>query len=101
MGSSYRRKYVKHIKRQDPDKPPTMRVDYWCGFVKHSEWICFQHQGKAREKACLWWHRRSKGAPVPTTVDAALEETDRLIAPKEIQIKSAGKYIEILSARFE
>lgn len=92
---------VRYAKHEKPDKPPSMRVDYWCGLVKHSEWICVQHVGYARQKACQWWMRRARGIPIPATVDEALAETSNLMAPTEIQIKSAGKYIEIVSARFE
>lgn len=92
---------VRYAKHEKPDKPPSMRVDYWCGLVKHSEWICVQHVGYARQKACQWWMRRAQGIPIPATVDEALAETSKLMAPTEIQIKSAGKYVEIVSARFE
>lgn len=49
----------------------TMRVDYVCGLMIHSEWVCFDHDGYAREKACYWWRKRSS-LPVPASTEAAV-----------------------------
>ncbi|MHB8842955.1 MAG: hypothetical protein ACYC56_14410, partial [Candidatus Aquicultor sp.] len=40
-----------------------------------SEWICFEHQGYARQKAIAWWKLRSPD-PVPDTVAEALARID-------------------------
>lgn len=92
---------VSYKKHEKVGKPPSLRVDYNAGLARHSEYICLEHVGYARQKACQWWMRRAQGVPIPATVDEALAETSKLMAPTEIQIKSAGKYIEIVSARFE
>lgn len=69
--------YTKHIKHNAPsDVPKTLRVEYQVGFNQFiSEWICFEHQGWAREKAKEWWRRRSN-APIPSSVDDALDMID-------------------------
>ena len=65
--------YFLHTKRDDPDAPPTMRVEYRVGFNRwHREWICFEHDGYARRKAEQWWTARSREA-VPRTVDEAVD----------------------------
>ncbi|MFO0829676.1 MAG: DEAD/DEAH box helicase family protein [Phycisphaerales bacterium] len=65
--------YCFHTKRDDPDAPPTMRVDYRVGFNRwHREWVCFEHEGYARRKAEQWWTARSREA-VPRSVDEAVE----------------------------
>lgn len=60
-------------------KPPSMRVDYYLGkrdlafeSPVASEWVCFEHQGFARNKAIAWWRARSRD-PVPDTVERAVE----------------------------
>ena len=58
---------VAYSRHEKPGKPPSLRVDYHCGLVRHSEWICFEHTGYARQKAVAWWRARSK-APVPSTI---------------------------------
>ncbi|MBI1325703.1 DEAD/DEAH box helicase [bacterium] len=56
-----------------PNDPPTLRVAYWAPEIDDYivEWICFEHQGYARQKAVEWWTQRS-AAPVPNSVDQAL-----------------------------
>ena len=38
----------------------------------HREWVCFEHGGYARQKACDWWYRRAPGLDVPGTIAEAL-----------------------------
>jgi DNA repair protein RadD len=66
--------YSVHIKRgADEDAPRSLRVDYKIGWYEYkSEWICFEHQGYARQKAEAWWRRRSRD-PIPDTAQRAVE----------------------------
>jgi DNA repair protein RadD len=66
--------YSVHTKRDaGPDAPKSMRVDYQVGFHDFkSEWICFEHDGYARQKAVAWWKRRSPD-PVPLTAQQAVD----------------------------
>jgi DNA repair protein RadD len=66
--------YTVHVKRGVPDDAPrTMRVDYQIGLSDwKSEWVCFEHEGYARQKAIAWWRRRSPD-PVPDTAERAVE----------------------------
>lgn len=91
---------VTYHHHQKPDKPPSMRVDYHCGMVKHSEWVCFEHAGYPREKSVAWWMRRAPNAPVPHTVNDAMARTGELRAPIAINVKPVGKYTEIVGVRF-
>jgi DNA repair protein RadD len=69
--------YAVHEKRDaPPDAPRTMRVDYRIGFNHYvSEWVCFEHDGYARQKAMQWWRSRSNDL-VPDTVEQAVELAD-------------------------
>ena len=100
----------KHTKRHDPDAPPTLRIDYECqpvdsegGLLKNkvSEWVCIEHEGFARVKACLWWQARSI-AEVPGTVDDALSLLNRGAARMASQLTTTkdGKYTRIQSCEF-
>ena len=80
---------VAFSRHEKPGKPPSLRVDYHCGLVRHSEWICFEHTGFAREKAVAWWRARSK-APVPSTITAALAASDVLPTPTAIESAQAA-----------
>lgn len=90
--------YARHPGRDG--KPDSLRVDHWCGMTKHSEWVCLQHNGYPRQKACAWWNKRAPGLPVPSTVEDALPMTRNLLKPTQIQVKQVGKFAEIVAARF-
>lgn len=66
--------YNVHTKRgASDDDPKTLRVDYRVGWHEYkSEWVCFEHDGYARQKAVAWWRRRSPD-PVPDTAQRAVE----------------------------
>lgn len=66
--------YSVHTKRgASEDAPKSMRVDYKVGWHQYkSEWICFEHEGYARQKAVAWWRRHSPD-PVPDTAERAVE----------------------------
>jgi DNA repair protein RadD len=63
-----------HTKRgASDDDPKSMRVDYKVGWHEYkSEWICFEHEGYARQKAVAWWKCRSPD-PMPDTAERAVE----------------------------
>ncbi len=83
-----------------PGKPPSLRVDYWSGLTLHSEWVCLEHSGYARQKAVTWWAQRAPGLPVPHNIADALRLTDRLRSPAQIAVRAQGRYTEIVGARF-
>lgn len=66
--------YSVHTKRgADDDAPRSLRVDYKVGWHDYkSEWICFEHQGYARQKAEAWWRQRSHD-PIPDSAQRAVE----------------------------
>lgn len=80
-----------HVKRgTGPDAPRSMRVDYAVGWHdSKSEWICFEHEGYARQKAVQWWKRRSR-EPVPDTAEEAVASANagRLAPTREITVRS-------------
>lgn len=85
--------YHLHVKRgAPPDAPRTLRVDYQVALNRWiSEWVCFEHDGYARQKAEHWWRLRSND-PVPETIDAAIDaiESGAASAPKAITVRSVA-----------
>lgn len=105
-----RARYSEHSKRNDPEAPTTLRVDYECQpengggnlSTKHvSEWVCFNHVGFARTKAGLWWQARSVH-PEPESVDEAISLLNRGVGrcPNTITVKKEGKFSKIVSVTF-
>ncbi len=96
--------YSVHVKRDaPPDAPRTMRVDYRIGFNQYvSEWVCFEHEGYARQKAVQWWRQRSN-EPVPDTAEGAVELAEMgTLAPMlaiTVMHKPGEKYERIVGYR--
>jgi DNA repair protein RadD len=91
---------VSYARHDKTGKPPSLRVDYWSGLSSHSEWVCIEHQGYARQKAASWWANRAPGLPLPRGVDEALAVSQRLKCPSQIAVRPSGRYTEIVGARF-
>jgi DNA repair protein RadD len=85
-------------------KPDTLRVDYWSGLkLAASEWVSLEHASSyVREKARVWWARRSTtGEQPPATVAEALQRAEReLKTPARIVVKPNGKWWEVVSHEF-
>lgn len=82
-----------HTKRgARDDDPKTMRVDYKVGWNQFkSEWVCFEHEGYARQKAVAWWRQRSPD-PIPDSAERAVEiaEGGGLAVTKVIMARSVA-----------
>jgi DNA repair protein RadD len=80
---------------------PSLKVTYSCGLKSHSEWVCIEHQGYARQKAAEWWRKRAPGCPVPLSVDEAILQAAQLMRPSVISVRPAGRYVEVSGHRFD
>jgi len=94
-------KMAEHRKRNAPDAPPTLRIDYECtrgGNITEviSEWVCIEHTGFAGDKAALWWRAHSF-AELPATVGEALAIKGAIGTPKRINAKKEGKFWRIVA----
>lgn len=94
--------FARHTKRTDPSAPPTLRVDYVCGLICHSEWVCFEHDGVARTKAEKWWRDMRGRQPAPATVDEALARCldGEVARPSDVVTKQDGKFTRVVGRRF-
>lgn len=89
--------YEKHVGKSGM---PTMKVNYYCGVRRISEYICLEHQGYARSKAERWWFSRSPRTLPPYSVDQGVALSDQLTVPDQIVVSFAGKYPEIKDYHF-
>lgn len=87
--------YTTHHKQ---DRPPIMKVMYYCGLRMFNEYICIEHEGYARKKAVQWWekHRAPLLVPCPDTTERALELAPRLLVPKKLRVWINKEFPEIL-----
>lgn len=84
---------VGYAKWRKEGKPDSIRVTYYCGLIKVSEWLCPDHGGYAAER----YHKRmpSLGASAMTTEEAMLE-CDHWIKPRRIKVKPNDKFHDIV-----
>jgi DNA repair protein RadD len=83
---------VHHKRGAPPDHPRTMRVDYRCGLNDyHSEWVCPEHEGYARQKFETWWRARSN-EPFPESAEQAVDlaEAGALAPTHAITVRSVA-----------
>lgn len=91
---------VQYFKHEKPDGPPSLRVEYFAGFLRVArEWVCFEHTGFAKQKAAHWWMARCN-LPIPATVDEALQHVNQLAKPATIETTTKSKYPEIIRYGF-
>lgn len=93
--------YRRHTK---PGKPDSLRVDYWCGMVRYSEWVFLEHDGPARLKAEAWWKKRNGGSGyVPGLNDALADGRAACLAldqPTAIRVRRQGQFWNVVAFQF-
>lgn len=96
---------VAYLVHKKPGKPDSMRVDYYSGMRRvASEWVCFDHDGYAREKAAHWWKSRvdpSYYDRLPNTAQAVTIAPRAARAPSHITVDNSGKYPDLKRVHFE
>lgn len=69
-------------------KPDSIRVTYYCGLIKISEWLCPDHGGYAAERYIK--RKAALGAEAKTT-EEAMSECDTWNRPRRIKVKPNDK----------
>lgn len=95
--------YVKHSKEGKPD---SLRVDYYKGVQRISEWVALWHGGGATRAAERWWRRRAlydvavHGFPENIDHAIAAAEGGMLRTPKSVGFIKEGKFNSIKNYNF-
>jgi len=79
--------------------PTSMKVSYYCGIKRFTEYVCLEHKGFARSKAKSWWIQRHNSPP-PETTEEALLYSSQLKCPKRIRVRTDSNYPEILGSEW-
>jgi DNA repair protein RadD len=76
--------YAQHYKE---GRPPSIKVTYYSGVRRFSEYICLEHVGYPQKRARDWW-RAASGSPdgIPDTVAEAMTKLDLLRKPRQIKV---------------
>lgn len=87
-------------------KPPSLKVTYYCGLRRFTEYVLFEHpEGFALRKAHRWWRDRIPGpqlvTPAPSTTLKALELTQHLRTPSHLRVWINKPYPQIMEVCFD
>ncbi len=88
--------HITYSRHEKVDRPPMMKVTYYCGLRKFDEYIGPEHDGYALRKAKQWWRERGVG-PAPLTTDSLLASVGNLPAATHIRVWINKKYPEIMA----
>lgn len=94
---------VTYAVHQKAGKPPCLRVSYYCGLRKFSEFVHFEMPGWGERKAKEWWSLRVKEASTfaPVTTATALDWAPKALnIPSRIRVWTNKPYPEIMAISF-
>lgn len=89
--------YSVHKKKDVPD---SLKVSYYSGINRYTEYIVAWHPSGVSARHKAWWKKRTD-IPLPDSAEKANELAAQLRIPKSIRVWSNKKYPEILSYEFE
>ncbi|QJD54368.1 DNA helicase [Aminobacter phage Erebus] len=92
---------ITYAKHQKMGGLPSLKVSYFCGMRRFTEYICLEHDGNPiQHKAHQWWRERDPNDP-PPTVDFALGWATNLRVPDKIRVWVNQRHPRILSYEFD
>lgn len=86
---------VTYQEHRKSDRPPSLRVSYYCGLRRFEEWICLEHLGFAKKRAREWWRFQAQTEPPETTAEALMRAKE-LRCPTSIRVWVNKTYPEIM-----
>lgn len=90
--------YAEHLKQ---GAKPSMRVTYYCGLRRFSEFVLLEHENQyASRKARSWWRERSDLAP-PLKTAQALERANELKTPTHLRVWINKQYPQIMQSCYD
>jgi DNA repair protein RadD len=90
--------YMKHHRH---GKIPSLKVSYYSGMRRFTEWICLQHEGSPiQRKAHAWWRKRIDSDP-PSLIEDALLQVNDLAVPVKIRVWINCQHPEVLGHEFK
>ena len=79
--------------------PPIIKVSYYIGLRRFTEYVCLEHSGWAKKRSMDWWRKRHSIEP-PLTTDEALCYVSQLRVPKKIRVWLNKKFPEIMGVEW-
>ena len=89
--------YMVHYKK---GVPPSLKVSYYSGINRYSEYIVAWHPDNVSARARSWWKKRTDTI-IPDSAEKANELVSQLKIPKRIRVWTNKKHPEVLSYEFD
>lgn len=80
-------------------KTPSIRVTYYAGLRRFTEWVCLEHTSGVSGRARNWWRGRST-VPPPETIIEAMAFLDTLREPSHVHVRVDTPSPEIMNYDF-
>lgn len=97
--NAYAVDHVTYIEHHKAGKPPSIKVSYFCGLTKFTEYVHFELDGFARRKANTFWRERTQ-IPFPATTAEAMTIISRLAVPTHIRVWVNKAFPEVIAVTF-
>ena len=94
---TFKIEHINFTQHQKMDRPPMIKVSYYCGYRMFEEYVCVEHEGFAGRKARQWLRERTNGAELPVTTMEALARAEDFKVPTHMKVWTNKKYPEIMS----
>lgn len=92
---------VTYAIHRKPHSPQALKVSYYTGLRRFTEWVCLEHHGNPiQHKARSWWRERIDTEP-PLSIEDALLQVEQLAVPAKIRVWVNRQHPEILSYDFQ
>jgi DNA repair protein RadD len=90
------------VRHQKAGKPDSVRVSYYCGSRRFTDFVGVEHSGFMKMRARKWWalHAPVKNAALPRTTTALLDVIEHIRVPTHIKVVTNLKYPEIIAYDF-
>jgi len=90
---------VIYHRHQKIGSKPCIKVSYYCGIKRFTEYICPEAIGMVRTKYRNWWAQRH-ASDAPITTDEALLSTSQLRCPVRIKVRTDQQFDEIIGVEW-
>lgn len=90
---------VDHVtisKHTKADRPPMVKLTYYCGSKSFNEFVCVEHKDFAFRKATQWWRERGKG-PMPKSTDELMSVIKSLPVATHLRVWMKKPYPEVMA----
>lgn len=86
---------VTYERHRKPGKPDSIKVSYYCGIKRFTQYLCPEHGGGATARAKDWWRRHVDALP-PVTTNEWEARVNTARTPAKIVVKLKKDWPEII-----